>query len=116
MPLFQVPDEPGHVGYAQYVAETGKPPTGSGDRHPFSQEERRLLDALRWKLVIRRADNRPPATASTRQKLDRLEDAPGDRLGEAADDDHQQSPAVLRRRRGGIPALPSRPRWPIAST
>jgi 4-amino-4-deoxy-L-arabinose transferase-like glycosyltransferase len=82
VPLFQVPDEPGHVGYAQYVAEAGKPPTGSGDRHPFSQEERRLLDALRWKLVIRRADNRPPATASTRQKLDRLEDAPGDRLGE----------------------------------
>jgi hypothetical protein len=82
VPLFQVPDEPGHIGYAQYVAEAGKPPSGSGNLHPFSQEERRLLNALRWKLVIRRPENRPPATASTQENLDRLEDAPGDRLGE----------------------------------
>ena len=28
VPLFQTPDEPGHVAYVQHVAETGKPPTG----------------------------------------------------------------------------------------
>ena len=27
-PLFQAPDEAGHVAYVQHVAETGKPPTG----------------------------------------------------------------------------------------
>lgn len=82
VPLFQVPDEPAHVAYAQYVAESGKPPAGRSDRHPFSEEERALLDALRWKQVIRRVDNRPPATASAEKLLERTVDAPADRLGE----------------------------------
>ena len=82
VPLFQVPDEPAHVAYAQYVAESGRPPTGSSDRHPFSQEERRWVEALRWKQVSRRADDRAPATAATRDLLRRTLDTPANRQGE----------------------------------
>src|SRR2546423_6925267 len=82
VPLFQVPDEPAHVAYAQSLAESGQPPTGSDNRHPFSQEERRLVEALRWKQVSRRADDRVPATAATRDLLQRTLNAHADRLGE----------------------------------
>ena len=36
-PPFQVPDEPSHVGYAQYLAETGKVPSGQGRLSPGSK-------------------------------------------------------------------------------
>ena len=70
-PLFQTPDEPGHVAYVQYAAETGKPPTGRFDIQHYSQEERRLLDALRWKAVRRRQDVRVPGTASFHKRVER---------------------------------------------
>jgi hypothetical protein len=82
VPLFQVPDEPAHIAYAQYLAETGRPPTGENDRRPFSQQERRLLDALHWKAVTHRPQNRPPGTATTRLRLDRLAERPGNPVGE----------------------------------
>jgi 4-amino-4-deoxy-L-arabinose transferase-like glycosyltransferase len=79
-PLFQTPDEAGHVAYVQYVAETGKPPTGrSGLRH-FSQEERRLLNVARWKDVRGRKDNRLPGTATYQKHLQRNVDTPADRV------------------------------------
>jgi 4-amino-4-deoxy-L-arabinose transferase-like glycosyltransferase len=42
---FNVPDETTHFAYAQYLAETGRPPPG-GDRSPFSTQERVALDHL----------------------------------------------------------------------
>jgi 4-amino-4-deoxy-L-arabinose transferase-like glycosyltransferase len=75
-PLFQTPDEAGHVAYAQYVAETGKPPTGGDQLSHFSQEERRLLNAVRWKEVQRRKDDRVPGTATYQQRLERAVDTP----------------------------------------
>ena len=68
-PLFQTPDEAGHVAYVQYVAETGKPPTGRSGLSHFSHEERNLLDALRWKDVQRRKDDRVPGTATYQKRL-----------------------------------------------
>jgi hypothetical protein len=82
IPLFQVPDEPAHVAYAQYLAETGKPPAGSDQRAPFSQQERLLLNAVQWKAVIHRSQNEPPSTATARQLLDRLAERQGDPTGE----------------------------------
>ncbi len=70
-PLFQVPDEPGHFAYVQRIAETGKPPTGKFNIQHFSQEERRLIDAIRWKAVQRRKDVRVPGTASYQKRLQR---------------------------------------------
>ncbi len=82
VPLFQVPDEPAHIAYAQYLAESGKPPTGRSDRPPFSEEERVLVNALRWKQVSRRADNRLPGTAAAHQRLERTIEGAADRLGD----------------------------------
>jgi hypothetical protein len=70
-PLFQVPDEAGHVAYVQRIAETGKPPIGRFDIQHFSQEQRHLLDAIRWKAVQRKKDNRVPGTASYQKNLER---------------------------------------------
>ena len=68
-PLFEVPDEPGHVAYVQHIAETGSPPTGKTGIQHFSAEERHLLDAMRWKAVQRRKDVRLPGTASYQKAL-----------------------------------------------
>jgi predicted membrane protein DUF2142 len=82
IPLFHIPDEPGHVAYAQYIAESGKPPTGRIGIPHFSQEETRLVDAVRWREVRRRKDVRVPETWSAHQRLVRGVDAPADRLSE----------------------------------
>ena len=55
----------------QRIAETGKPPTGKFDVQHFSQEERRLIDAIRWKAVQRRKDVRVPGTATYQKHLQR---------------------------------------------
>jgi hypothetical protein len=80
IPLFQTPDEPGHVAYVQYVAETGKPPTGRGDVSHFSEEQRNLLKALRSKQIQRRQHNRVPGTATYRKRLERTDDTPANRV------------------------------------
>ncbi len=82
VPLFQVPDEPAHVAYAQYLAETGSPPSGHNEDRSFSQQERRLLDAVQWKVVIHRPQNEPPATATAHQLFDRLAQHQGDPVGQ----------------------------------
>jgi hypothetical protein len=71
-PLFQVPDEAGHVAYVQRIAETGKPPIGKFDTQHFSQEQRKLIDAIRWKAVQRKKDVRVPGTASFQKQLQRV--------------------------------------------
>jgi hypothetical protein len=81
IPLFQTPDEPGHVAYVQYVAETGKPPTGRSGVSHFSDEQRSLLNILLWKQIQRRKDNRVPGTATYRKNLERDVDAGFDRVG-----------------------------------
>ena len=81
-PLFQVPDEPGHVAYVQRIAETGKPPTGKPELQHFSQEQRRLTDAMRWKAVQRRKDVRIPGTASYQRHLQREVSTSYDRASE----------------------------------
>lgn len=77
-PLFQTPDEAGHVAYTQYVAETGKPPTGRIGLSHFSAQERKLLNAIRWKDVQRRKDNRVPGTATYQQRIQQTVDTPAD--------------------------------------
>ena len=45
IPPFQVPDEISHFGYAQYLAETGKPPP-QGPGAQYSPQEQTALNAL----------------------------------------------------------------------
>jgi 4-amino-4-deoxy-L-arabinose transferase-like glycosyltransferase len=51
VPPFQVPDEIAHFAYAQYLAETGKPPP-QGPRAQYSPEEQQTLAALDFFTVI----------------------------------------------------------------
>jgi 4-amino-4-deoxy-L-arabinose transferase-like glycosyltransferase len=57
VPPFQVPDEISHFAYAQYLAETGKPPP-QGLVAQYSPEEQDTLDALDFFSVIGRAGQR----------------------------------------------------------
>jgi Predicted membrane protein (DUF2142) len=82
VPLFQTPDEAGHVAYVQYVAETGRPPVGGGRIRHFSPEERNLLNALRWKYVQRRKGNRLPGTATYQRRLQEAVDTPASQRGD----------------------------------
>ena len=81
-PLFQTPDEAGHVAYVQYVAEAGKPPIGGGRIRHFSDQERNLLNALRWKYVQRRRSDRVPGTAAYQKRLQEAVDTPASQLSD----------------------------------
>jgi hypothetical protein len=81
-PLFQTPDEAGHVAYVQYVAENGKPPTGRSGLSHFSPQERKLLNALQWKDVQRRKDDRVPGTATYHNRVERTVNMPASRRSE----------------------------------
>ena len=82
VPLFQTPDEPGHFAYVQHVAESGKPPPGGAELQHFSQEERRYLDAIHWKAIQRKKDDRVPGTATFHKRVERDVATSADRLSE----------------------------------
>jgi hypothetical protein len=60
IPPFHVPDENAHVGYAQYLSETGKLPKLRTGVEPYSPEEQQTLAALNFYAVIGQRGNRPP--------------------------------------------------------
>jgi 4-amino-4-deoxy-L-arabinose transferase-like glycosyltransferase len=68
-PPFQVPDEVAHVGYAQYLAETGKLPKGTGDA--TSGE---ILTAVRR--IPFNIETKPSWFRSDRRELFRVLDSP----------------------------------------
>jgi len=68
VPPFQVPDEISHFGYAQYLAETGKPPP-QGPLLQYSPEEQTALDDLYFFNVIGRPQLRGIFTDAEEQAL-----------------------------------------------
>jgi 4-amino-4-deoxy-L-arabinose transferase-like glycosyltransferase len=68
-PPFQVPDEPSHVGYAQYLAETGKVPSGKGDS--YSGEQLAALLGIPFSI-----EGKPSWFRSDRRELFRELDSP----------------------------------------
>jgi 4-amino-4-deoxy-L-arabinose transferase-like glycosyltransferase len=59
VPPFHVPDEISHFGYAQYLAETGKPPPQAPGVAQYSPQEQLALERLHFFTVVGRADQRP---------------------------------------------------------
>jgi 4-amino-4-deoxy-L-arabinose transferase-like glycosyltransferase len=59
VPPFHVPDEITHFGYAQYLAETGKPPPQTPGAAQYSDEEQQTLEHLHFFAVVGHADQRP---------------------------------------------------------
>jgi hypothetical protein len=68
VPPFQVPDEISHFGYAQYVAETGKPPS-QGPGAQYSPQEQKALENLYFFEVVGRAEQRGVLTSIENQTL-----------------------------------------------
>jgi hypothetical protein len=69
IPPFQVPDEISHFGYAQYLAETGRPPPQEPGREQYSAEEQLVLNQLRFFAVVGRRDQRGLWTAKDDSSL-----------------------------------------------
>jgi 4-amino-4-deoxy-L-arabinose transferase-like glycosyltransferase len=64
VPPFHVPDEISHFGYAQYLAETGKPPPQTPNAAQYSDEEQLALTRLHFFTVVGHAEQRPIWTRS----------------------------------------------------
>lgn len=69
VPPFQVPDEISHFGYAQYLAETGKPPPQTPGARQYSDEEQTALTYLGFFTVVGQPDQRPIGTAAEERSL-----------------------------------------------
>jgi 4-amino-4-deoxy-L-arabinose transferase-like glycosyltransferase len=69
VPPFQVPDEITHFGYAQYLAQTGKPPPQTPGSTQFSDEEQTTLTHLGFFWVVGQPDQRPIGTAGEERAL-----------------------------------------------
>lgn len=64
IPPFQVADEPAHVAYVQYLADTGHLPAFSTSSPSFSPRERAVLDAVGFSRIIGRAAEKAPDSSS----------------------------------------------------
>lgn len=71
VPPFQVPDEVSHFAYAQYLAETGKPPP-QGPTAPYSQEEEAALAGMYFSAVVGHPSMRGILTPVEDQALRRV--------------------------------------------
>jgi 4-amino-4-deoxy-L-arabinose transferase-like glycosyltransferase len=76
-PTFQVPDEPVHVGYAQYIAETGKPPRSITARIFPSRDETLVYEQVPFSLL-----GKPTWSPSADRALDRAIQGDFDRAAE----------------------------------
>jgi Predicted membrane protein (DUF2142) len=78
-PPFQAPDEPSHFAYVQYLAETGRLPTSSGDE--YSQEETILLGDLHGPEVLWHPEVKTISSRAAEQRLQEDLARPLDRVG-----------------------------------
>jgi 4-amino-4-deoxy-L-arabinose transferase-like glycosyltransferase len=79
-PPFQVPDETGHVVYAQHLAETGEVPAESGEG-PFSPELSAFLIALRFNEVVGRPRDRATPSEYYDRSVDEVVEDPPSPVG-----------------------------------
>ena len=92
-PALHVPDEPQHLAYAQYLAETGKLPRPEPGA-VFSPEESALFQAVRFNNVVNNPEGRPPWSADRSRALDEaLASEPG-RRSEGAFSNTTNNPPV----------------------
>ena len=80
VPPLQVPDEPSHVFYAQYLAETGELPHASPDLNWYSEDVTGLIDSQRFYDVIGRPGVEPRSDAAARSLLRGPQES-GERVG-----------------------------------
>lgn len=92
-PPFQVPDEPQHASYVQYLAETGKLPRPEpGD--VFSAEEAAATEGTLYEGVVGNARARPVWTSLQEGRLDAALDRPLSRRSEGGQSNVTNNPAL----------------------
>jgi 4-amino-4-deoxy-L-arabinose transferase-like glycosyltransferase len=88
LPPLQAHDEPAHVYYVQYLAETGKIPRPvSGGGTSFTQEEQALVDGLHLFDVIGNRQGRPPWSDAQRDALHKTLSGPLSRVSSRGGDE-----------------------------
>jgi 4-amino-4-deoxy-L-arabinose transferase-like glycosyltransferase len=80
VPPFQFADEPRHVAYVQYLAETGKPPTGKFGLMGRSPEEQRIQRALGYNQ--RRLEMRANTSPADQEQIEKAVDSGASRESE----------------------------------
>jgi len=78
VPAFQVPDEPVHYAYTEYLVQHGKPPK-AGPRDRLSSSEQHALAALRFRRLLFGVGNGAIWTAPEQTRMRALLDAGGRR-------------------------------------
>ena len=92
-PAFQVPDEPQHVAYAQYLAETGELPRPE-PLGVFSPEEGAVFESIAFNNVISNPTGRAAWSDADEQQLEqRLAEEPG-RLSEGGGSNTTNNPPL----------------------
>jgi 4-amino-4-deoxy-L-arabinose transferase-like glycosyltransferase len=76
-PVFQVPDEPVHIGYAQYIAETGSVPRDISPYFNPSDELERVFQGVPFTVL-----GKPTWSSADDRALDRELERPLDRVSE----------------------------------
>jgi 4-amino-4-deoxy-L-arabinose transferase-like glycosyltransferase len=79
LPPFQVPDENAHVGFVQYIGETGTPP--KHQNAAYSKEENEALGATGLYAVVGRPYQRVPAGGAEQAAIAAIERAHPSRTG-----------------------------------
>jgi 4-amino-4-deoxy-L-arabinose transferase-like glycosyltransferase len=92
-PPFHVPDEPQHLAYAQYLAETGKLPR-QVPRAVFSGEEAAAAAGLRLNAVVGNPSGKPPWTDAEGRALDGTLRAPLPRRSEGGGSNTTNNPPL----------------------
>jgi len=73
-PPFQVPDETTHFSYVQHLAEKGKPPN-EANTAVYSEEEGKLLGALKFYIVVGRPGDRGVWSAIEQARVEAAQDS-----------------------------------------
>ena len=81
VPPFQVPDEPAHLYYAQYLGETGELPVHAGGVPTYAPDISAVLGVQGFAGVIGHPDNPVPATGFDRLTLRNAQAGDQDRRG-----------------------------------
>jgi Predicted membrane protein (DUF2142) len=100
-PAGQVPDEPQHIAYAQYLAETGKLPRAVPGG-VFSPEEGTLFAGVNFNNVTGNSTGRPPWTAAEDRAIDDALAADPGRLPDGAGTNATNNPPLYY----GLEAIP----------
>jgi 4-amino-4-deoxy-L-arabinose transferase-like glycosyltransferase len=92
VPPFQFADEPRHISYVQYLAETGRPPKGTTGLTGRSAQQRRVQHAMRYNQ--RRLETRALTAPADQRRIARALEAPASPLSQGGATSQTNNPPL----------------------